>query len=84
MDPKKLKDIILNFASEIVDKPEVLDVQINAFGESACEILIYPDIEDVRLIVGKQGRNIQALRTLIHCLAAKHGMRVYVKCDAKN
>jgi len=78
------QDFVLAYAKMIVKHPESLSVATEALDESAEEITIYADSEDVGKLIGKEGRMINAIKTVISGCKAKHGKsyRVNVKANS--
>ncbi len=78
------KDFVLAYAKMIVKYPEAVSVEITELDDSAEEISIYADPEDVGKLIGKEGRMINAIKTVISGCKAKHGKsyRVSVKANS--
>lgn len=65
-----MKDLILYIAKALVDNPEeVVVTEINGSQTSMIELRVAKD--DIGKIIGKQGRTVQALRTIISLASAK-------------
>ncbi|MEJ2726703.1 MAG: KH domain-containing protein [Deltaproteobacteria bacterium] len=66
-----LKDLIEMLAKALVDKPE--DVVVNEVaGERTSVIELRVAKEDMGKIIGKHGRNAQAIRTILSGASAKN------------
>ena len=78
------KDFELTYPSMIVKHPESVSVVVEAMDEAAEEITIYADPADVGKLIGKEGRMINAIKTVISGCKAKHGKsyRVNVKAHS--
>jgi len=78
------QDFVRSYAKMIVKHPEAVSVEIAPLDENAEEITIYADPEDVGKLIGKEGRMINAIKTVISGCKAKHGKsyRVNVKANA--
>ena len=78
------QDFVLSYAKMIVKHPDAVSIEMTSLGESAEEITIYADPEDVGKLIGKEGRMINAIKTVISGCKAKHGKsyRVNVKANA--
>jgi len=69
-----MKELIEYIVKSIVDNPEEVEVaQID--GESTIVFELRVKQEDVGKVIGKKGRTINAIRTLVNATAAKSGMR---------
>lgn len=75
---KELIEVIQFIVAVLVDYPEQLKVSAR-HGEQTTIIEIKTAKEDVGKIIGKQGRNISALRVLLSCIAAKIQLRAIVQ-----
>ena len=65
-----MKDLISYIAKALVDQPE--KVSINEIeGEHTNVLELSVDKSDMGKIIGKQGRNAQALRTILNAAAGK-------------
>ena len=73
-----MKELIEYIVKSIVDNPEEVDVtQID--GESTIVFELRVKQEDVGKVIGKKGRTINAIRTLVNATAAKSGMRAMLE-----
>jgi hypothetical protein len=65
----------------LVEHPEDISVEISSLDEAFDEITIFAHSEDVGKLIGKQGRMINAIKTVISGCKAKGGKsyRVNVK-----
>ncbi len=70
-----MKEFIAYLIKNLVDKPELVDVQIVEESQGAIvEVRVAP--EDVAKVVGRQGRIIKSLRTIAMTVGARSGTRV--------
>lgn len=73
-----MKDLIDYVAKAVVDNPDQVNVtQID--GESTVVFELRVNQQDVGKIIGKQGRTINAIRTLLNATAAKSGLRAMLE-----
>jgi hypothetical protein len=73
-----MKDLIDYVAKAVVDNPDQVKVtQID--GESTVVFELRVNQQDVGKIIGKQGRTINAIRTLLNATAAKAGLRAMLE-----
>jgi predicted RNA-binding protein YlqC (UPF0109 family) len=72
------KDLLELMAKALVDKPEVVDVKESEEGESTV-LELHVDPEDVGKIIGKQGRTVRALRTILDAAGQKFERRYEVE-----
>ena len=69
-----MKELVKYLAKAIVDKPEeVMVTEIE--GEKTSIIKLRVAKEDFGLIIGKRGRNAEAIRTILRAAAAKLGKK---------
>lgn len=69
-----MKELIEQIAKTIVEKPE--EVQVRAIeGEHAVVIELRVDRDDIGKIIGKQGRTITAMRTILNAARAQKEKR---------
>ena len=74
-----MKELILVPARSLVDDPSQVSVEETADdrGEVVYEIKVAPD--DMGKIIGRQGRVIKAVRTVVKAAAIRTGKRVSVE-----
>ena len=59
----------------MLDHPEALKVEVKAEGRKV-DVLVYADPKDRGRIIGKSGRMISSLRTLVKAAGEKAGLNV--------
>jgi predicted RNA-binding protein YlqC (UPF0109 family) len=70
-----MKELIEFIVKAIVNKPdEVVITEEQSDGGVLLKLQV--DAEDMGRVIGKQGRVVQAMRTLLRVIAAKEGTRV--------
>jgi predicted RNA-binding protein YlqC (UPF0109 family) len=70
----EMKDLISRIAKELVDEPETIVVtEINGTQSSVIELKVSK--EDVGKIIGKHGRTIVAMRTILNAASMKQKRR---------
>ncbi len=76
-----VKDFIKEFALLLADKPELVKVEENVVDDTFSEITIYADKNDTGKLIGKDGKMINSLKTVISGCKAKENRsyRVMVK-----
>ncbi|MFH1037371.1 MAG: KH domain-containing protein [PVC group bacterium] len=78
-----MKELIEHIVKSIVDFPESVDVrQID--GESTIVFELRVRQDDVGKVIGKKGRTINAIRTLVNATAAKSSMRAMLEIVEEN
>ncbi len=76
--PVDYKALVEFVARQIAEKPD--EVQVNAFerGHGTIAIKVKMADEDMGRLIGKAGRNIEALRTLVRVASLRERKRVFV------
>ena len=69
-----MKELVKYLAKAIVDKPEEVMVT-EVEGDKTSIIKLRVAKEDFGLIIGKKGRNAEAIRTILRAAAAKLGKK---------
>jgi predicted RNA-binding protein YlqC (UPF0109 family) len=74
-------DFLLAYAKLLVNNPEDISVEISEGDENFDEIVIFANSEDIGKLIGKEGRMINAIKTVISGCKAKgaKNYRVNVK-----
>jgi predicted RNA-binding protein YlqC (UPF0109 family) len=70
-----MKEFIEFIVKQMVDKPEQVKVEETSSDHNTFEIKIEVDKTDIGKVVGKQGKNVNALRILLTAVAAKEKHR---------
>ena len=77
-----MKDLVLQITRALVDHPdEVRVVKHERNNLSLIEITVHPD--DVGKIIGKQGRIIKAIRTVVKSCAIRDNRKISVELTNK-
>ena len=71
------------FAKLVVDRPELVRVERKNIDDIFCEVIITADKVDTGKLIGKDGKMINSLKTLISGCKAKDGKsyKITVKAD---
>jgi len=72
-----LTDVVNLIVLNLCDVREDVNVQF-LDGDNGLYINIIVNDDDKRKIIGKKGGNIQALRTIVHSIAARDNIKTYV------
>jgi predicted RNA-binding protein YlqC (UPF0109 family) len=73
-----VKDLVEYLAKALVDRPE--EVSVDEFEEDDGTIIFELTVadDDVGKVIGRNGRTVNALRTVIRASAVRHNRRVLV------
>lgn len=76
-DPDIPEKVLAYVASQLVDNPEDVVVESDASDDSvALRLNVNPD--DMGRIIGRRGRNAQAIRTVVRAAGARGGVEASV------
>jgi len=70
-----MKEFVEFIVKQLVDKPEKVKVDETIPNQYTIEIKMEVEQSDIGKVVGKKGKNINALRTLLTTVAAKEHHR---------
>lgn len=73
-----MKELLLTITKALVDSPEKVEVK-EIGGEKTVILELKVSDTDRGKIIGKQGRIIRAIRTILGCAAAKLDRRVVIE-----
>ena len=65
-----MRELVESMAKALVDNPDQLEVSEIA-GSDTLVIELKPAKEDIGKIIGKKGRNVQAMRTILNAASTK-------------
>jgi uncharacterized protein len=74
----EIKDLVEYLTKALVENTEQVEVE-ESIGATSILIDIHVAREDVGRVIGREGRHINAVRTLARVLGAKSGKRVSVE-----
>lgn len=75
-----MKQLLEFLVKSIVEKPKKVEINENK-QEGFTEYSIKVDSEDIKIVIGKNGQTIRAIRTLAKTKAIKQGKRINVKLE---
>jgi len=73
-----MQNLVRTIVIALVDYPEAVEVQ-QVDGETTCILEVRVAPEDIGKVIGRQGRNIAALRTLLHAVGAKERKHILLE-----
>ena len=78
-----VENFIETFAKTVAHYPDDIRVEREDIDEGFSEILIFAKREDAGKLIGKEGKMINALKTLISGCKAKDGMSYRINVEAQ-
>ncbi len=66
-----MKEFIEYIAKQLVDKPDNVSVEETTPDEHTIELYLKVDESDIGKVIGKQGKNVNAMRTLLIAAGGK-------------
>jgi len=75
---KELKELLVMIVKALVDYPEKVEVK-EVGGEQSLILELRVADTDRGKVIGKEGRIIRSIRTIVGCSAAKLGKRVVIE-----
>ena len=73
-----MEQLLTYLARALVDQPDQVGLRVSEVdGARLFELKVAP--EDVGKVIGRDGRTVNALRTLVNAAAQKHGQKVRVE-----
>lgn len=73
-----MKDLIKRIAQALVDHPEQVEIS-EVKGEHVSVLELKVAKEDIGKVIGKKGRNVQAIRTILNAAAGKKKKRIVLE-----
>jgi predicted RNA-binding protein YlqC (UPF0109 family) len=77
-------DFVSEYTKLLVNHPEDISVSVKKLEEKYDEITIVANSEDVGKLIGKEGRMINSIKTVISGCKAKGGVNYRVNVEAKS
>jgi len=76
-----MKDLLTFIVQSIVNYPDQVAVreETNEEGDTVFTISVHP--EDMGVVIGKSGRTIQAIRSLVRIKAVREGARIRIEVE---
>jgi predicted RNA-binding protein YlqC (UPF0109 family) len=76
-----ISEFVANFAKLIASKPEDVRVKVKE-GDEVTEILLFANQADIGKLIGKEGKMIGAIKTVISGCKAKDGISYRINVEA--
>ena len=73
-----MKDLLEYLAKGLVDNPDAVSVESFEEDDGTLVLELDVDDDDVGKVIGRNGRTVNALRTVVRAASVKHGRRVLV------
>ena len=73
-----IKDLIKYIVQALVDNPGQVEIS-EIKGHQSCVFELRVAKEDIGKVIGKKGRNINAVRTILNCASAASGKRTILE-----
>ena len=73
-----MQQLVRTIVCALVDCPDAVEVR-QVDGETTCILEVRVAPEDIGKVIGRQGRNIAALRTLLHAVGAKERKHILLE-----
>ena len=73
-----MKELIELIIKGIVDNPDKVEIN-EIVGESSLIFEVRVDSDDIGKVIGRQGRNIKSIRTIVNAAAQKDDKRVVIE-----
>jgi uncharacterized protein len=77
----ELKDIVSMVVCGLCDLPNRVEIRTADIEGKHVFITVICAKEDIKRVVGKEGRNISALRTLAQAVSTKHNQKMTIAID---
>lgn len=74
-----LKELLDYLVKEIVSNPKEVKIEESTEDDGTIHLSLMVSTEDMGLVIGKQGRTISAIRSLVKTAAAKSGKHVFLE-----
>jgi predicted RNA-binding protein YlqC (UPF0109 family) len=78
-----LRELIELIIKGIVDNPDKVEIN-EIIGEKTLIFEVRVDTNDIGKVIGRQGRNIKSIRTIVNAAAQKDDKRVVIEIVDKN
>ncbi len=79
-----ITEFLLTYAKMLATHSDAVSVELREVDEMFDEIVVYADREDVGKLIGKEGKMINAVKTVISGCKAKGGKNYRVNVQAVN
>ena len=73
-----MEELLAYLARTLVDHPDEVDVEVFEEDDGTVVLELHVADDDVGKVIGRSGRTVNALRTVVRASSVKHGRRVLV------
>jgi len=79
-----VQDFIVEYVKLIAKNPDVISIESNVIDENLTELILYVSPEDIGRVIGKDGRMISSIKTIISGCKPKGGPSYKVSVKTKD
>ena len=79
----EMKDLLEYLAKELVSKPKEVKINETKEENGTVHLSLSVSPDDMGMIIGKGGKTITAIRSLVKTAAAKAGKKVFLELEEK-
>ena len=78
-----MKDLVQFLARQLVNNPDAVEVK-ETHGDTASVLELRVAKEDLGRVIGKQGRTVNSIRTILNAVAARTNRKAYSRSSKKS
>ena len=76
-----MENLLIAIVNGLVEKKEDINITVSTNSDDITVYHIHTAQEDVGRVIGKNGKIIHAIRTIMRAAASKRGMRILVEVE---
>jgi predicted RNA-binding protein YlqC (UPF0109 family) len=74
-----MKELVQFLARQLVNNPDAVEVKEEAHGDTASVLELRVAKEDLGRVIGKQGRTVNSIRTILNAAASRTNRKVVLE-----
>lgn len=74
-----MKELVQFLARQLVNNPDAVEVEEEAHGDTASVLELRVAKEDLGRVIGKQGRTVNSIRTILNAAASRTNRKVVLE-----
>jgi len=78
---RKFAEMLMDMGQALGNYPDEITVHVKSMATATVHFTVTCNTDDVKWLVGKNGRTAEAIRTILHSVGVKNDCKTYLKIN---